>query len=231
MSFDKLLYVGCGHHVDIITHFPNTNNFVFVDIQPFSEYFGNKYYAIFYKPNFVRELIQKMFTFGFELQNITTLDENHYKKIFTIKQRLYYLFYQKPFHINPTLLLFYCPKFKKEVRYYISTDIDYTNLPRLYNDIVTCDTIVVSGHSPSIKYLQHMTKPVNFVGYSNTCYYYNSDDETENIIQYLHENANSISSFIKKFYAVNYDDGYIEQCIGFADFLNLVHEMRDKIML
>jgi len=231
MSFNKLLYIGTGEHIDVIKHFPNTYEFVFVDIQPLSEYYGYKYNKAYYRPNFVRSIIQKLFLLGFELQSMKTLDENYYKKIFNMKQRLYYLFYSKPMYVNPTLLLFYCPKLKKEVKYYISTDIDYTNLPNLYNDIVNCDSVIVSGHIPSIKYFTHMTKPINFIGYSNTYYYFDNSQKNDSILHYFYQNKNKISNIIQKFYAVNYDDGYIEQCIDFQDFLNIVHELRDKIIL
>ena len=42
MSFNKILYVGCGTNIDIISHFSDTKQFIFVDTQPLSKYGGKE---------------------------------------------------------------------------------------------------------------------------------------------------------------------------------------------
>jgi hypothetical protein len=229
MSFNKILYIGCGTHLEVVSHFQNTKEFVFVDIQPLSEFDATIYYKPFYRKHFINIILSKLRKFGFMIQSVNNLDKNYYKKIFTLKQRIYYLFYTKPAYVNPSLLTFYNTKTKQTIKYYVSTDIDYTNISELHNDIKTCDTLLVSDYFPSLKYLKYFTRPIKFIGYSNSCYYIDNSDEN-NIIQYFHRNKDLIQQYILDFYAFDYnlENIYIQLCSDFNDFIKFTEKMRKE---
>jgi hypothetical protein len=231
MSFNKILYVGCGTHLEVLLHFQDTKEFVFIDTQPLSEYDATIYYKPFYRPNFINIVLSKLRKLNFMIQSVTNLDKKYYKKIFTLKQKLYYLFYRKPEYINPSLLTFYNIHTKQTIKYYVSTDIDNTNISELHNDIKSCDTLLVSGYFPSINYLKYFTTPIKFIGYSNTCYNIDKDNSENNIIQYFYRNKDLIQQYILDFYAIdNSMDKYIENviiqlCSDFDDFIEIVNKM------
>jgi hypothetical protein len=231
MSFNKILYVGCGINVDIISHFPNTKEFIFVDSQPLNKFNGAEFYEPFYQHQFINIILSKLRILGFMIQSVTTLDKKYFKKIFTLKQRIYYLFYNKPQYINPSLLTFYNTNTKQEVKFYVSTDINYTNILPLYADIKSCDALLISKHSPSIEYLKYILFPINFVGYSDTLYHINSNDNDKNIIQYFHRNKKIISKYILDFYAIDKENGYIELCSSFEDFIDVIDRIRSEFKL
>jgi hypothetical protein len=214
----KILYIGPWHHIQPVRDFPHVKEFIFIDTQPRSEFDNNTFYNRFYKCDFYDDLIHKCICFGFELKTEYVIDQNYYKSIFTIRQRLYYSLWDViPKHINPTLLTFYNETTKQTIKYYISTNIKYTMTPTLQRDIEESDALIVSGYHPNIKLLEYFTKPKIFIGYSNTCYDLNKDkdNEEDSIISLLHQTDKT--EYFYNFLAVSYKKGQMKDCTDIFD--------------
>ena len=218
-KINKILYLGTWYHIQPVRDFPQTKEFIFIDTQPRSEFDNKSYYHGFYRQNFYDDLIHKCICFGFKLKLVDILDRNYYKSIFSIKQQLYYSLYSiLPNHINPTMLEFYNENTKQTIKYYISTNIQYTMTPSLQKDIEEADALVVSGYHPNIKLLKYFTVPKIFIGYSNTCYDIDKDKtsvENDTIISLLNQSYQS--EYFNKYLAISYKTGQIKQCTDFFD--------------
>ena len=216
---NKILYLGSWHHIQPVRDFPLVKEFIFIDTQPRSEWDTNFFHIGFYKQNFYDELIHKCKNFGFKLKTEDVLDQNYYKSIFTIKQRLYYSLYsQRPPHINPTLLTFYNETTGQSIKYYISTNIQYNMTPLLQKDIEESEALVISGYHPHIKLLEYFTKPKLFIGYSDTCYDKNKNEEQNNgddIISLLNQSYKS--EYFNHYMVVSYKTGQIKKCTDIFD--------------
>ena len=86
---NKILYLGAWHHIQPVRDLPLVKEFIFIDTQPRSEWDNQSFHIGVYKQNFYDELIHKCKNFGFKLKTENVLDQNYYKSIFTIKQKLY----------------------------------------------------------------------------------------------------------------------------------------------
>ena len=197
----KVLYIGPWHHIQPVKDFPLIKEFIYIDTQPRSEFDELSYYQGFYKESFYEELLHKCSGFGFTLVKTEVIDPNYYKKIFSLKQRIYYSFKPIPAYINPTLLLFENKVTHQVLKYYISTNILYTMTPELKQDIEESDALIVSGYHPTIKVLEYFKKPKTFIGYTMTCY--DIDDNNETIISMLHKNKKS-SEYFNRYLLVSY---------------------------
>ena len=63
---NQLLYIGTGHHIKPVIHFPETKRFIFVDAQPRSEHDQPDYfYEGFYRCRFIDRLLVKCHKYGF----------------------------------------------------------------------------------------------------------------------------------------------------------------------
>jgi hypothetical protein len=143
LKVNKLLYIGTGLHINPITNFTNTKEFIFIDTLPKSEYSEKK---INYNYNFCNELITKLNNHNFKL----TKTFNNNNKI-----------------INSTLIKFYNNNTNQKVNYYISTNFADTNNNKLINDIETSDALLVSSLYPNKKLLNYFTFPKKlFCNYS-----------------------------------------------------------------
>ena len=214
---NKILYLGPWHHIKPVHDFPQVKEFIFIDTQPRSEFDNKLFYHGFYKQNFYDDLIHKCICFGFELKTEYVIDQNYYKSIFTLRQRLYYFLWDVlPNHINPTLLTFYNETTKQTIKYYISTNIKYTMTPTLQQDIEEADALIVSGYHPNSKLLEYFTKPKIFIGYSNTWYDEDVDEDVDaSIISVLHQTEKT--EYFYNFLAVSYKTGQMKECIDIFD--------------
>ena len=227
-TIKKVIYLGVGCHIDPVVHLPNVNEFVFIDIQPCSEFDNKSFNKDFYKTNFYDELIQKCTILGFDLQLIKELDNKYYKKIFTIKQKIYYFYcYKKtPKFINPTLLVFTNNKTKQILKYYISTNILYNMNELLLDDIRESDALIMSGYNPHTKLLNYFDKPKIFLGYSKTNYtieLHNTDEDRSNIVYFLHNKDTITSKYFNKYFLIRYDTGEEIECKNIID-LNYISQ-------
>jgi hypothetical protein len=230
---NKILYVGAGHHIEPVKHFPGTKNFVFIDSQPRSEFDSvhPKFYSGFYRGHFLNDLVASCQYYGFILDSFTVLDKNYYKKIITKKWYYSSWFYKIPADINPTMLVFHNNKTQQKLTYYVSTNIKYNMNPILENDIATCDGIIISGYFPEKQILQYFVSPKVFFGYTDTGYILEYDDQAEednNILYFLHNCICNTQYYFTGFYMVCNDSGVILKCQDFKHFVEVQEEYYKK---
>ena len=151
LKVNKLLYIGTGLHINPITNFTNTKEFIFIDTLPKSEYSEKK---INYNYNFCNELITKLNNHNFKL--IKTFNNNN--KI-----------------INSTLIKFYNNDTNQKVNYYISTNFVDTTNNKLINDIKSSDALLVSSLYPNKKLLNYFTFPKKLFCNYSTIYNFKRD--------------------------------------------------------
>jgi hypothetical protein len=230
---NKLLYVGAGHHIEPVIHFPNTKNFVFIDSQPRSEFdsFHPKFYSGFYREHFLNNLVASCQYYGFILNSFNVLDKNYYKNIITKKWYYSSWFYKIPADINPTMLVFYNHKTQQKLTYYVSTNIKYNMNKTLENDIATCDGIIVSGYFPEKEILSYFVSPKVFFGYTDTSYvleYDTPSDLDNNILFFLHNYICNTQYYFTEFYMVCNNSGVIIKCQDFKHFVKTHEEYRKQ---
>ena len=229
---NKILYIGAGCHIEPVTHFKHTNDFVFIDTQPRNEFDLYTYHfsQFGYRTNFMRTLIDECAKYHFILKSSLEMDNQYYKKIISWKQYFHFLFHKTPKHINPTLLVFVNHNTKQSIYYYISTNIIFNMHPRLQQSIESCDGLIVSGYHPEKELLQYIKTPIHFYGYTNTYYMIGRsnfcNEEKNNIIYWLHLNPYKIKYVFKDFFMVTKDNGTIFKCYDFEDF-KLTVELHD----
>lgn len=233
-SIKKVIYLGIGCRIDPVLHLSNVNEFVFIDTNPRSECDSKEFYKGFYKKKFYDELIQKYTILGFDLQLIKELDNNYHKKIFNIKQKLFYFicFKQKPKFINPTLLVFTNNETKQIIKYYISTNILYNMNDLLLNDIKEADALIMCGHNPHTKLLNYFDKPKIFLGYSNTNYtieLHNTNEDRANIVYFLHNTDNVTLKFFNRYFLIKCDTGEEMECKNIIDLEYLKQRYNNKL--
>ena len=216
---NKILYLGTWHHIQPVRDFPLVKEFIFIDTLPRSEWDNQSFHIGFYKNSFYDDLIHKCICFGFKLKLTDVIDPNYYKSIFTIKQRFYYYLWNVlPHHINPTMLEFVNETTGQSIKYYISTNIQYNMTPLLQKDIEESEALVISGYHPHIKLLEYFTKPKLFIGYSDTCYDKNKNEEQNNgddIISLLNQSYKS--EYFNHYMVVSYKTGQIKKCTDIYD--------------
>jgi hypothetical protein len=220
MNIKQMLYLGAKCHIEPTIHFPEAKDFIFIDVQPRSEFDNKSFYFGFYRPNFVDELIYKCSQLNFKLTETIELNPQYYKSIFSWKQRLYYSLFCSvlPKYINPTLLIFKNNITDQTIKYYISTNIEYNMCTKLERDIKESNGLIVSGYHPNVKVLEYFTYPKIFFGYTGTCYE-NDADESDNVINLLHTKFKSI--YFKSYFLVSTQTGLKIKCDDIHHLLNL----------
>jgi hypothetical protein len=199
----KIFYIGTGEHFDVIEHFTDCNEFVFIDSKPINDYGYDYYYRFYYKTTFVNDITNKLNTLGFNLVDIKTLTKN-FTEI------------HKPY-LESTLMIF--TNQHRKIKYYISTSIPlHLYVDELLNDIKTCDTLLVSGHHPSYQIVQYLPNEITFIGYSDTWYpnpYKNDKDSYTSMEAIINNEIN-----IKEFILVNYNTGVKQNFTNYKEFYN-----------
>lgn len=205
-AIKKIIYIGTGCHLDVVAHFPNVSEFVFVDTQPRSEFDSMEPNLDFYRDQFVNTLLSAGVERNIELIDVRELDTLYIQD----KDNL-------PF-LNPTLLTFMNNRTDQIIRYYISTNIRYNALRELADEIKQVDGLIVSGYYPDIALydLLDERRPIHFIGYSRTCYTINIDDMMDTIYCKLHEK----NTYFKDYYHVDYECGKITKYDTFKNFVS-----------
>ena len=184
---NKILYTGAGLHTEIINHFKDVKEFVFIDSQPRTEY-GYRYY---YKP-FYRDIYDKL---------INKLENDNFKLYDKIQLTNNFEEINKP-HLESTKLCFKNTNNIK-LNYYISTSMpyDYYDNEILQNEIKECDTLIISGHYPHFIFIEDIKKPFDLILYSNTFYIKDLDkieddeDAKNTIIEYILKYPENVKSY------------------------------------
>ena len=106
--------------------------------------------------------------------------------------------------------------------------------PILQLDIEDCDGIIISGHHPDIELLQYIKHPIDFFGYTGTCYTIENNNlynvEKQNIIYFLQTCTCNIKYYFKDFFFVSKNSGSIFQCKDFDDFKLTIKKHKFKFI-
>jgi hypothetical protein len=201
-SFKKVLYLGAGNNIEVVNYFPKCNEFILIDTQPRSEHDTKDYfYEGFYRDKFFNRVIKKCEKYGFILKEIIELEPNYIKNIKTIETSSEYMNNISDIpYINPHLLIFKnnLKNDSRTIKYYISTNILFNMNPMLEDDIKSSDTLYVAGYFPDIILLNYINKKINFVGDNCTVYFFEPDEDENNIIS----NNIELNDYFDNYYLV-----------------------------
>lgn len=206
----KILYIGTGEHIEPVIDFIHTQEFIFIDTQPFTEFDyeqNDTFMHSFCRKNFVGNIIKKCLKIGFRLKEEKVLDYT-YVQNFLGKAKYYCLnkLNLLPKYSNPTLLFFENNKTKQIIKYYVSTSLknNIGNLNGLLEkEITTSDAIIISGHDPDSIILDFFTNQKIFIGYTKTCY--ENDDDDDTIISLMNISSEcEIKFYFSQFYLVKF---------------------------
>jgi len=197
----KILYIGAGLHTEIAENFPNVKKFVLVDSKPRTEFGYEYYFRPFYRPDFIYDLISKLQDYKLK-ENVKL--SNKYEEI----DRDY---------LDSSLLYF--RKDDIDLKYFISTGIpcDLYN-EKFEEELMDCDTLLISGHDPNDRIMDYIKKPFHFIGYSSTYFPKNlesfEEDEYNSAIKYILKNPDKVKSYTY----VDYDTGTKETVYSYEEF-------------
>lgn len=200
----SIIYIGTGCHFEIVSHFRNVSKFIFVDTQPRSEHDSQVFDPDFYRDTFADDILAAAKKMSIILIDSHTIDSSYYPSDE----------YKLP-HMNPTLLTFVHMHTNQMIRYYISTNIRYNMNRWLIDDIKQSDALIVSGYYPDIILYNYLSdRPIQFIGYSKTCYTINANDMGDTIYCELYDNR-----YFDKYYLVDYESGRMIRYNTFMDFV------------
>jgi hypothetical protein len=231
VTSNKMLYVGAGYNINPVIHFPKTKMFVFIDSQPRSQHDNiyGKYSKHFYKNTFRDKLVKKYKEHGFILHSYRILNPNYSNEIMTWKQYILSWYESIPTDVNPSLLTFKNKETEQTIRYYISTNIRRNLGIRLYKDIQTCDTLIISSYYPESEILNIFDSPKIFIGYNDTNYRVNTNEFNKNydnnIIYYLQLNPHKVSNYFSLICMVDSETGDKFVCESYDHFVGLASKL------
>jgi hypothetical protein len=232
MSFNmkKILYIGCGLHIEPVTHFPDIKEFIFVDSNPRSPYDCSKFHIECYNNTFYDELLEKCLINNFTLTCKIKLDANYCKRKLSIYQKIFYSFKKINKLINPTLLVFINKLTGQKIKYYISTNILENMNNELKMDIEDSDGIIFQEFITDKKILEYFIRPKIFIGYSTNNY--NLLNYEENTLMYfLNNNKCSISYYFNKYYLVEITIKKGSEIKIFDSFEDLKNVIKERIKI
>lgn len=203
-NIQSIIYIGTGCHFEIVSHFPRVSKFIFVDTQPRSEHDAQIFNPDFYRDTFVDAILAAAMKMDIILIDSHVIDSTYPSDEYTL-----------PF-MNPTLLTFVHTHTHQTVRYYISTNIRYNMNRWLIDDIKQSDALIVSGYFPDIVLYNYLgARPIQYIGYSKTCYTIALDEMKDTIYCGLYDNQ-----YFDKYYSVDYESGRIIRYNTFMDFIS-----------
>lgn len=148
-----MLYVGAGTDISIVSIFPDTNRFIFIDTLPRSEfdnYTKEDPPQKWYRPSFLTELFEECSHYGFTLRKAETYPDRHDK---TCSELLYYYPSRLTFHSSDG----------RTIEYYISTNLSLPLIMewgQLRNTLYKINRIYVCGHFPDRSLLSYLLTPL-----------------------------------------------------------------------
>lgn len=146
----SLLYIGAGLDFSIL-NLP-MQMFFFVDSQPRSEY-GSIDAPGFFRPNFIKELKQKLKGLGYIKFKRFAIGKTNPKK--------YY---------DEGVIVFISKDRSKVLYYFYSTTFPLREGHPLSQFIPICNTLFVKGHGPEANVVESMHCPITFIGSDDTVY-------------------------------------------------------------
>lgn len=148
-----MLYIGAGTDVGMISIFPDTKRFIFIDTLPRSEfdnYTKEDPPQKWYRPGFITELFEECATYGFTLHSSQEYPDRHD----TIRSDLLYYY--------PSLLTFHSSD-GRTIEYYVSTNLSLPLIiewEQLRNTLYQMNRIYVCGHFPDRSLLSYLSTPL-----------------------------------------------------------------------
>ena len=148
-----MLYVGAGTDISMVSIFPDTKRFIFIDTLPRSEfdnYTKEDPPQKWYRPDFLTELFEECTQYGFTLCDSQVYPERHDKPCSNL---LYYY---------PSLLTFHSSD-GRTIEYYISTNLSLSLIiewEQLRNTLYQMNRIYVCGHFPDRSILSYLPSPL-----------------------------------------------------------------------
>lgn len=254
----QFLYLGPWYHFDPLNHFINCKKFIYIDTQPRTQwdFVPNTLCIDAYCNNFINLIKSDLTKLGFNLISSECLNNDY------IKYNRYYEYNFEttvvktkiiepndinnilklyPF-INPHLLVFYNEQTNQTLKYYISTNIKYTMTEELKNDIESSTDLICAGFSPDIQLLPYIKNPINFYGYTGTCYEPDYDipdaDCNFSLFNFLfyankENNYEQINKYFSSFTVINIKTGELIQTISYDDFIKtnkMIYKQTNKDM-
>ena len=231
ITSSKILYIGAGLHFNPLKQFESTKEFIFVDIQPRSEFDSpDSFYEGFYRKNFYSELIKLANEYGFKLEKSKELDQEYFINIFDFSQKNKYINNMMEIFPNicPTLLIFFNSNTGQKLKYYISTNILYNMCFDLENDIRSSKGLIISGYHPDKIILDFISDPINLYCYDETCYKINNEDvdDLNNLVYWMFNNLDIIKKYFLNIYLVRKENGIITK---YDDIIQLNNSLENKI--
>ncbi len=206
----RLLYIGTGCHLQPVNDFPDTKEFVFIEIQPFSEFRADIFDRGFYREKFVENIINKAKIYEFDLIEEKVIDNTFFWSKLNLKQKICYTLFPKliPNHVNPTLFRFFNEKTQQTINYFISSPFPQYENQIIIDEVKKCDGLILSGYFPNKAILKYFEdKKLTWIGYDGSCFGYDEEEVNEHdlnhIVRYMHESRleERINNF-DKFYLV-----------------------------
>jgi hypothetical protein len=148
-----MLYVGAGTDISMVSIFPDTKRFIFIDTLPRSEfdnYTKEDPPQKWYRPGFLTELFEECTQYGFTLCDSQVYPERHDKSCSNL---LYYY---------PSLLTFHSSD-GRTIEYYVSTNLSLSLIiewEQLRNTLYQMNRIYVCGHFPDRSILSYLSFPL-----------------------------------------------------------------------
>ncbi len=147
---NRLLYFGTCIHFQPVFDFLQVKEFIFVDSQPYTEFFslGYTYDKSFFRDKFVSSLKFTASLYGFEVQEESILDDGFFWSTLNPTQKACYKLFPRliPQYVNPTLIKFYNDTTLQTVKYYVSNPFLYSKSEQLVQDISLSDGLIISGY-------------------------------------------------------------------------------------
>ncbi len=206
----RLLYIGANNHFQPINDFPDTKEFVFIEIQPFSEFRSDVFDRGFYRENFVENIINKAKIYEFDLIEEKVIDNTFFWSKLNLKQKICYTIFPKliPNYVNPTLFRFFNEKTQQTIQYFISSPFPQYENQIIIDEVQKCDGLILSGFFPNKSILKYFKdKKLTWIGYDGSCFDFDEEDVDEHdlthIVRHMHEmNKEERMNYFDKYYLV-----------------------------
>lgn len=192
----KMVYIGCGFHLDPVKHFKTTKEFIFIDTIP----------------SFRRKLQEQFHKLGFYLQSneATWIDMGAGEASAMTAPATATAPTTATTPADADCLSFYNSRTRQSVRYYISAVLDETleTHSLIAADIETADALIVRGFIPHASIVNMIRNPFVLICYNQTYFRLSTKDglvqNPHNLLYYLHNNKRShISAAISDIYLLD----------------------------
>ena len=203
----NLLYIGAGTDFEILKNTQlNIELYFFVDSQPRSEY-GDVDSKCCERPNFIKTIKQKLKAYGY-----TKVKRYEFRALCTNRKKS-----SKKYHCDGAII-FRNKNYSKFLYYFYSTTFPNDEDHPIYDFIKKSNVLFVSGHEPESNVIQHMHKPITFIG-SDTTHF--SSDQSFGLFSHMPYEKNNVSQFYLKKSKTNtletcsYEDIFQPEKFGF----------------